>query len=42
MANMQPNKTPIPEQDPILRGKNFQEVAWATRRNWPKMRLPAA
>jgi glutamate synthase (NADPH/NADH) small chain len=27
MANMQPNKTPIPEQDPILRGKNFQEVA---------------
>lgn len=27
MANMQLNKTPIPEQDPILRGKNFQEVA---------------
>ena len=27
MANMQMNKTAMPEQDPILRGKNFQEVA---------------
>ncbi|MEG1192968.1 MAG: NADPH-dependent glutamate synthase [Clostridia bacterium] len=27
MANMQLEKTPMPEQDPILRAKNFQEVA---------------
>ncbi|MEF9896154.1 MAG: dihydropyrimidine dehydrogenase, partial [Clostridia bacterium] len=27
MANMQLEKTQMPEQDPILRAKNFQEVA---------------
>ena len=27
MANMQPNKTAMPEQNPIIRGKNFSEVA---------------
>ena len=27
MPNMQPNKTPMPEQDPHVRNKNFKEVA---------------
>ena len=27
MANMNPKKNPMPTQDPILRGKNFDEVA---------------
>ncbi len=27
MANMNPKKNPMPTQDPILRGKNFNEVA---------------
>ena len=27
MPNMQMQKTPMPEQDPIARGHNFQEVA---------------
>ena len=27
MANMNPKKNPMPTQDPILRGKNFEEVA---------------
>ena len=27
MPNMQPNKTPIPEQDPMIRAKNFSEVS---------------
>ena len=27
MANMQPNKTPMPEQDPKVRARNFGEVA---------------
>ena len=26
-ANMNPKKNPMPVQDPILRGHNFQEVA---------------
>ena len=26
MANMQPNKTPIAEQDPKIRARNFKEV----------------
>ena len=26
MPNMQPNKTPMPEQDPHVRNKNFKEV----------------
>ncbi len=27
MANMDKNKTPMPEQEPLIRNKNFQEVA---------------
>ena len=27
MANMSPKKNPIPEQDPNVRNKNFEEVA---------------
>ena len=27
MANMSPTKNPIPEQDPNVRNKNFEEVA---------------
>ena len=27
MANMQATKTPMPEQDPNVRNKNFEEVA---------------
>jgi glutamate synthase (NADPH/NADH) small chain len=27
MANMEPKKTPMPEQEPMVRNKNFQEVA---------------
>ena len=27
MANMQMNKTPMPEQEPNVRNANFQEVA---------------
>ena len=27
MANMQLNKTPMPEQDPVVRSGNFKEVA---------------
>ena len=27
MPNMQPNKTPIPEQDPLVRARNFKEVS---------------
>lgn len=27
MANMSPNKTPIPEQEPNVRNKNFKEVS---------------
>ena len=26
-ANMSPNKLPMPEQDPLVRNKNFEEVA---------------
>ena len=31
MPNMQPNKTPMPEQDPHVRNKNFKEVAVHTK-----------
>ena len=27
MANMNPKKNPMPEQEPLVRNKNFQEVA---------------
>ena len=27
MANMNPKKCPMPEQDPNVRNKNFEEVA---------------
>ena len=27
MANMNPQKTPMPEQEPLVRARNFKEVA---------------
>ena len=39
MANMTLTKTPLPEQDPQVRARNFKEVA---PKKWPRKRPVAA
>ena len=42
MANMSLVKTPMPEQDPKVRARNFQEVALGYTAEWPSKKLAAA
>jgi glutamate synthase (NADPH/NADH) small chain len=42
MANMTLVKTPMPEQDPKVRARNFQEVALGYTPEWPLKRPAAA
>ncbi len=42
MANMTLTKTPMPEQDPKVRARNFKRLPWAIPKRWPRKRQAAA